>query len=366
MLSIADSIVDKKLKAKEEKGLLRNLKDISGLTDFCSNDYLGFSKILGESIVQYDGQFGSTGSRLVSGNSSTIIQTEKAIALFHQAENALIFNSGYDANLGLFSSIGQKGTTILYDEQIHASIRDGIRLSFAKAFKFEHNNLLDLKRQLQNAKGEIFVAIESVYSILGDQAKLKSINALCKQYEASLIVDEAHAIGVFGEQGKGLVCECNLQDDIFARVVTFGKALGCHGAAVLSSKKLRTFLINHARSFIYTTALPEPIIRKVQEAYLLLEKDAQRPILQDKIEYFKNEIKLTGRKLTESNGPIQCVHIGSAEDSIRLQIDLEKKGLAIKAMLPPTVKQGQECIRICIHAFNTEEEIDFLVQNLRN
>ena len=226
------------------------------LRDFCSNDYLGFARspelkrlIIGQ-LLEEGPTFsvGSTGSRLISGNDDFIEQLESEVAAFHNAESSLIFNSGYDANIGIFSSIPQRGDTIILDELIHASIIDGARLSHASRFTFKHNDLLSLEEKLKAARGNIFIGIESIYSMDGDAAPISEIVALAHSYSAAVIVDEAHAIGIFGEQGKGMVSQSHLEDKIFARIVTFGKALGCHGAAVLCCSDTRKYLINFARS----------------------------------------------------------------------------------------------------------------------
>ena len=167
----------------------------------------------------------------------------------------------------MFSCIADKGDTIIYDQNIHASIRDGIRLSNARSFSFEHNNIEALGKKLQQADGHILVAIESVYSMDGDEAPLEKIVAICEKHKADIILDEAHATGVIGENGEGLAQSLNLEVKIFARVHTFGKAMGCHGAIVLGSKNLRKYLINFARSFIYTTAISEHRLNFIESSY---------------------------------------------------------------------------------------------------
>ena len=250
-----DDFLLKKLNERQEQNAFRRLLLPQGKTDLCSNDYLGIvrnqliEKQLGESAhTAY--RHGSTGSRLLAGNYALVEETEKMLAAFHDAEAGLIFNSGYDANLGLLSCVPQRGDTIIYDYLSHASLRDGIRLSFAQSFSFKHNDLADLEKRLQAATGTIFVVTESVFSMDGDMAPLTAISDLCRQYGAHLIVDEAHATGVVGAKGEGLVQQLNLQTACFARVHTFGKAVGCHGAIVLGSDRLRNYLVNFCRSFI--------------------------------------------------------------------------------------------------------------------
>ena len=245
-----------KLKLREENNALRSLKTPSNLVDFSSNDYLGFAK--SETIFDKTHQFliernlkqnGATGSRLLSGNHALYTEVENFLSEFHQTESATIFNSGYDANIGFFSSVPQRRDIIFYDEFIHASIRDGIQLSNAKAFKFTHNNLThldELLKRVQHEKSEVYVVTEAVFSMDGDAPDLVQMAEICKKNNAFLIVDEAHAIGVFGKNGCGLVQELNIQKEVFARIITFGKGLGCHGAAILGSDKLQQYVVNFA------------------------------------------------------------------------------------------------------------------------
>ena len=267
------------LEQRKTASLYRSLQVNEGLIDFCSNDYLSFARCekLKERVKSYTDEInpltGSTGSRSISGNTAFAEQLEKIVAAFHQAEAGLIFNSGYDANIGLFSCLAKKEDTLICDELIHASIIDGCRLSYASRFRFAHNDLEDLESKLQRSKGNIFVAVESIYSMDGDMAPLKEIAAVCKKYNANLVVDEAHATGLFGKQGRGLVSQHGLEDEVFARVHTFGKALGCHGAVILGSETLRNYLVNFARSFIFTTALPMHSLIAVKCAYEFLMAD---------------------------------------------------------------------------------------------
>jgi len=343
----------------------------SALVDFCSNDYLGFarSEILREKIKEFESKchdvlIGSTGSRLISGNTRFYEELEDRISKFHHADAGLIFNSGYDANLGFFSCIPQRTDTILYDQLVHASIRDGIRLSFARGFSFEHNNVDALERRLKGATGNIFVAVESVYSMDGDCSPLTEIVELCSHYSANLIVDEAHATGVFGNRGEGKVVELGLEKRIFARLYTFGKALGCHGAIVLGSETLRTYLVNFARSFIFTTALPFHSLISISCAYDQLGlSNKERSDLKSRISYFKGKIGPDIRhRMIESNSAIQCVVIRGNEKVRSAARNLQEDGFDVRPILHPTVPKGSERLRICLHAFNTEDEIDGLMR----
>jgi len=359
------NFLEQALQNRKENGLLRQLKSTFPSIDFCSNDYLGFSKIKNNELRITNLERGSTGSRLISGNSSYVEEVEKGIAKFHSAESALIFNSGYDSNLGLLSSVPQKNDLILFDELSHASIYDGIRLSYAKHYKFKHNDLVSLNDLLQRHRTNfenIYIVVESVYSMDGDSAPLSEIVTLCKKYKnCFLIVDEAHAIGVFGTNGFGLCNQLGIENDCFARIYTFGKAMGCHGAVVVGSEVLRKYLINFARSFIYTTALPKHSIDNINSAYQLLQTTEQIKKLQTVIQYFLS--KTTHLKnLIKSNSAIHCLVIGDNGKVDNLENVLAKNNIYAKAIKSPTVKKGTERVRFCLHAFNTKEEIDLLVK----
>ena len=361
-----DSFLQEKLDEREACGLLRNLVNAEGLIDFSSNDYLGFSQLTALKEINHTSvPAGATGSRLITGNAALAETTEKIIADFHKTEAALIFNTGYMANLGLFSCIATKDDTFISDEYIHASIIDGMRMSHARRYKFRHNDLADLEKKLQVAVGNKFVAVESIYSMDGDEAPIKEIIALCKQYDALLIVDEAHATGVFGNSGEGLVCHYNLQQDVYACVYTFGKAIGLHGAVVTGSAVLRSWLINHSRSFIYTTALPPLVYLQIQKAYQLLPV-ANRKGLFELVRYFRDSMQtLENISLMNSSSPIQSIVMGNNFKATALSKHLYNKRIFAKAILSPTVPAGTERIRICLHTFNTKEQIDQLTEAIK-
>ena len=358
------------LQQRKEQSLFRSLRTKENLVDFCSNDYLGFSQKTELNSEIYSFPSGATGSRLLAGNTQFIEDLEQEIADFHGAEAGLIFNSGYDANVGLLSCISQKNDILITDELIHASMIDGARLSYATRYKFQHNDSESLEFRLSSAElakdnyalqtpNSKFVAIESVYSMDGDMANLSEIATLCERYEANLIVDEAHATGVFGKNGRGLVSELGLEDKVFARVVTFGKALGCHGAIVLGSKVLRDYLINFARPFIYSTAAPHHTHESVRQAYQLLKSpDFKNQKLHNLIAFFKKEAtQIPDLQLIDSISAIQCIIISGNEKCRFVASELQKSGLDIRPIVSPTVPKGKERLRICLHDFNTEKEI---------
>jgi 8-amino-7-oxononanoate synthase len=362
-----DDFLRRKLQDRIDSDSLRTLRLSAGI-DFCSNDYLGIVKEdrLGELTGDATGSFshGSTGSRLLSGNSAFAEETENLVADFHQASAALLFNSGYDANLGLLSSVPQKGDTILYDQLSHASIRDGIRLSFAQSFSFAHNDLTDLEKKLSNRTGNVYIVTESVFSMDGDLCPLNELVALATKYNAHLIIDEAHATGVIGEKGAGLVQQLQLQDKIFARVHTFGKACGCHGAAVLGSQQLKSYLLNFARSLIYTTALPEQAVAAIKASYGTFPlMQAEREHLAQLALQFQSAV-IAYEKLS-SLTPIQAVVVGGNEQTRSLATKLQQAGFDIRPILYPTVPRGKERLRIVLHAFNTPKELSMLVELLQ-
>lgn len=360
--------LSEKLKIRKQNNALRQLPNATSLTDFASNDYLGWSQ--SELIFDETHQLlldrniknnGATGSRLLSGNHQLYTETEDFIARFHQSESALIFNSGYDANVGFFSSVPQRGDLILYDELCHASIRDGIQLSKAKAYKFNHNDFEDLEQLIQrNPNTTLYIVTETVFSMDGDCPNLEELVSVSNKYNCYLVVDEAHALGVFGEQGEGLVQMLGLQDQIFARIMTFGKGLGCHGAAIIGSLELKSYLVNFARSFIYTTGLSPHSVAAILVGYEHLEKDLI-PILKlrENIVFFNQHKNMLSLKplFVRSKSAIQSAIIPGNEKVKSIANQLHQKGFDVKAILSPTVPEGQERLRFCIHSYNSTEEI---------
>lgn len=341
---------------------LRTLHSSHASIDFCSNDYLGIATH--ELHQGIEANHGSKGSRLLAGNYPLAMETETTIATYHHAEAALIFNSGYDANMGVLSSIPQKTDTIIYDQLCHASIRDGIRLCNANAFSFIHNNMDSLEQKCKLAKGHIFIVTESVFSMDGDCCPLQDIVGIAKQYHAHIILDEAHAVGVIGVQGEGFAQSLQVHQDIFCRIYTYGKAGGCHGAAVVGSKRLQQYLINFARSFIYTTALPPISCMAIQNFYTLLPQlTPEKKQLTANIELFKNS-SLSFEKLI-SDTAIQGILCNGNELAKSIAQTLQQNDIDVRAVLYPTVPKGKERLRIIIHSFNTTSNIHQLIHLLQ-
>lgn len=361
------------LHEREQTHSLRRLQLTQGI-DFFSNDYLGLATNpeLVEPFLQeqyqnslFVGQkHGSTGSRLLSGNSVYALYAEQYLAQLFQAENTLLFNSGYAANTAVLSAIPQKGDVILYDERSHASLKEGARLSFANRFSFRHNDLQDLQAKLlrhSGKGGEVFVVIETVYSMDGDIAPLSEMVELCQNYNAHLIVDEAHSTGIWGRAGAGLLQELGLEKEIFARIYTFGKAIGGHGACVAGSDVLIQYLVNFARPFIYTTAMPLQSIAYILAAFEYLKAMPQaNKQLFERIHFFREQIKTLGIEpyFIQSQSPIQMLQVqGGNEAARKIAATLQERGYNLRAVLSPTVPEGQERIRICLHNFNDLAQI---------
>ncbi len=387
--------LQKKLDARKAVQALRVLAPVANLVDFSSNDYLGFSsnnnlsqKISkrAQTILQEEqlNANGATGSRLLSGNHKLYARTEEMLADFHKAQSALVFNSGYDANVGFFQSVPQRGDLILYDEYIHASIRDGIQMSPARGYKFKHNDITSIKElvsrlremhHLDDQEGaiELYLVTESVFSMDGDTPDLLAIADICKKNNIHLVIDEAHATAVLGPQGSGLVQELRLEDQVFGRIVTFGKGIGAHGAAILGSEVLKSYLVNFARSFIYTTGLPPHSLAVILSAYeQLLEssnQDAPQLVKLGKLlTHFKAEIQRLAldELFIESNSAIHCGVIRGNDAVKTLSRKLKENNFNVKPILSPTVPEGQERLRICLHAYNSKDEVTQLLELIKS
>jgi len=360
--------LQQKLNIRKENNSFRKLGKHQHLIDFTSNDYLGFSN--SKNIYAKTNRFlidhnlehnGATGSRLLSGNHSLYQMIENTLCTFHNSEAALVYNSGYNANLGIFSCVPQRNDIILYDEHIHASIRDGIRMSLAKSFKFKHNNLIHLETLLKRFQSnyEIYISTESVFSMNGNSPNLVALSNLAKTYNAKVIVDEAHAVGIFGKNGCGLLQELGIEKQIFARVITFGKALGSHGAAILGSSLLKAYLINFSRSFIYTTGMSPHAIATTLMAYQELKITKTINQLKQNIHFFKTKIKALNlqKKFQSNNSTVHCCMITGNNRVKTIAKKIEQQGFDVKPILSPTVPRNSERIRFCIHAYNSKKEM---------
>lgn len=369
-MSKINHYLKEKLEARKAENALRTLSVALEKIDFATNDYLGLAK--NKTIQNRTNELaknsysGATGSRLISGQSELYNQTEKLLSQFYKAKSSLVFNSGYAANTGLLSCIATRHDTILYDQLIHASLRDGIRLSSAKSFAFRHNDLEHLTERLKAAKGNIFVVSESLFSMNGNYGKVKEIYKISKKFNAALIIDEAHSTGVYGTHGEGYCAELGLTDEIFARIFTFGKAMGGHGAVICGSKDLRNFLINFSRPFIYTTALPPHTLAHIHVSHeFLLEKNNLKEKLFANIQFFRDLARDKNIDILPSESAIQGVLISDNTAVKKKAEQLQKADFFVKPILHPTVEKGKERIRLCMHSYNTSKEIADLVELLR-
>jgi len=376
MSNSVNQYILQKINERKQADNFRALRVKHGLIDFYSNDYLGFarnSELSAKIDLEIRNQKseirnGSTGSRLLSGNNDFVVEIEKQLAAFHDADCALLFNSGYDANLGVLASLPYKGATIFYDELVHASMHDGMRLSKAEKIAFKHNDVHDLEAKLQQHSGLKFIAIEALYSMDGDEAALNEIVALAKRYDVAIILDEAHSNGILGLRGEGKAQAEELHKNVFIRIHTFGKALGAHGAVVLCNADTKDFLINYCRPFIFSTALPLHSLAAIKVAYEYVAKaTVERKQLADNVALFKqyfSNFKLF--ELLKSNSPIQCL-VKQGNGEIKAMAEkIQSAGFDVRAILPPTVPLGKERIRICLHSFNTKQEITGLAQTINN
>ncbi len=353
------------LSSLREQDQLRELSIPEGI-HLGSNDYLGLSSHprLKDAIInaiREDDRVASTGSRLLSGNSERWEQLEAEFAEFARTEAAVYFPSGYSANIGLLSSVLKRTDTVFSDRSNHASIIDGIRLSLARKVAFPHLDLEYLEKAMRRigGTGDKFVVVESVFSMEGDRAPLRDLIDLCERYDAMLIVDEAHSVGVDGPQGRGMIASAGRSERVLATVHTCGKALASMGAFVAGSKTLRDFLINRARSFIFSTALPPYCAAHVHEALKLVgEADAERIRLADLARYARQRLLVAGFETGRSDSQIIPLVLGSNDAAMRFASAVSAAGFAIRPIRPPTVPAGTARLRISLNANLTFADLD--------
>jgi 8-amino-7-oxononanoate synthase len=359
------------LAALHEADQFRDLTSPAGIP-LSSNDYLALAMHpeLKDAItraVSEDARVASTGSRLLSGNDARWEQLESDFAAFVGAEAALYFPSGYTANIGLLSSVLKPLDTVFSDAANHASLIDGIRLSHAKRVVFPHLDLNYLQDALRNesGSGEKVVVVESIFSMEGDRAPLADLADLCDRFDASLIVDEAHATGVEGNGGRGLIHSAGRPASVLATVHTCGKALAAMGAFVAGSRTLRDFLINHARPFIFATALPPYCAAHVSKALDLVRlADAERARLWQVSEYLRENLRTRGFDIGTSDAQIIPLMLGSNETAIRFASAVNAAGFDVRAIRPPTVPKGSARLRLSLNASLRIADMDALMTSL--
>jgi 8-amino-7-oxononanoate synthase len=381
-----------KLTRLAEQGLTRELREIQGpqgrtlrhggkeYLNFSSNNYLGLAEDvrLREAFIDGLNRYGvgAGAARLVNGSMSPFHQLERALAEFKNTQAALLFNSGYQANVGALSCLAESGDVIFSDALNHASMIDGIRLSKAEKVVYAHNDLSDLREKLEtwrsrhDAKGKILIATESVFSMDGDLCRLKELLDLAQETGALIYLDEAHATGVFGETGAGLA-EGHRRHPAYEthliQMGTLGKALGCFGAYVAGPQVIVDYLLHCARTFIYTTALPPALASAALASLEIIQQEPERrDRLRQRMEQLKQE---TAEKLPEFGvqiqSPIVPIVVGEAARAVALSDYLQGQGYWVSAIRPPTVAPGTSRLRITLMATHTEEDIRGLVAALK-
>jgi len=357
--------------ALREADQFRELAAPAGIA-LSSNDYLGLSTHprLRNAIacaVRNDERLASTGSRLLTGNHKRWEELESDFAEFMEVEAALYFSSGYAANTGLLGAILKTGDTVFSDEANHASLIDGIRLSHAKRVIFPHLDLNYLEDALRTdmSHGTKVIVVESIFSMEGDRAPLSKLMGLCERFNAFLIVDEAHSTGVEGNDGRGLVHQHRRNDRVLATIHTCGKAMASMGAFVAGSSSLRDFLINRARPFVFSTALPPYCAAHVSEAVALVrEADRERAQLRNVSEYLRARMRAANFDIGRSDSQIVPLILGANEKALRVAGGLAAAGFAVRAIRPPTVPKGTARLRFSLTAGLSMEEMDKLIKAL--
>ncbi|GAA5989039.1 hypothetical protein JCM10908_006281 [Rhodotorula pacifica] len=410
------------LASRRDRSMLRSLDPnppaSSDLVDFSSNDYISFGlsrrlkqKLL-SSLHEQQGLYGPPSSRLLDGNSPLHAALEHRLAAFFRAPTALLFNAGFDANVGLWTCLADKGDWIVYDELVHASMHDGMRSSRVPASRrcaFKHNSIRDLRAILaaigsedegvREGRRSVWIGCESLYSMDGDLAPLKEIvetvEEMLPRGNGHIIVDEAHSTGLYGPHGRGLVCALGLANRVLVRVHTFGKAMACSGAAVLASPLIRNYLINYARPLIYSTAMTHLSVLAVQKSLEMLEEGegesraeqvhmlARRLVtrlaasLPPTPPSPSRELLLPPHLLAIASSSSPSASSSAAPPATSpiiplltrfprpLSAFLRKKGYLVRPITYPTVPRGEERIRVCLHAGNTREEVDGLVAAIK-
>jgi 8-amino-7-oxononanoate synthase len=349
--------IDAELAALASQDQLRRLGAIDGV-NLCSNDYLGLATDprLREALASALAEgvpVGSTGSRLLSGNAAIWEELESEIARFMGSQAALYFNSGYSANVGLLSALIRPGDVVFSDAGNHASIIDGLRLSGARKVIFPHLDMDSLERELRkNFSGAAkFIVSESIFSMDGDRASLANLVALAERYGADLIIDEAHATGVAGPQGRGLVAASGLADRILITVHPCGKALAGVGCFVCCSEKLKQYLVNRARTFIFTTALPPYVAVQMRAAIRIVAgADRERNDLAALAAFLREQLREAGFDIGRGDTQIVPIFLGDNERAVRFAVLLNDAGFGVRPIRPPSVPPGTSRLRISLHA----------------
>jgi 8-amino-7-oxononanoate synthase len=356
--------------ALEGRQLLRQLRAPAGL-DLSSNDYLGLAshpritRQMAEAVAREG--CGSTGSRLLRGHRDAFDAVERRFAQFKGVERALYFSSGYLANLAVLTTFPERGDIILSDRLNHASLRDGLRLSQARHIVFRHADPASLRTLLASKRGsgQTFVVTESLFSMDGDVPPLDAYAAMCREAGAALIVDEAHAVGIYGAHGSGLIEECGIDRDVFVSINTAGKALGVAGAFVAGPAWAIDYLVQRARPFVFSTA-PPPALAAAIEASLALvaEEPERRQQLRACAARLRGTLASHGVAVAGGDSPVIPIMLGSAERALIVAERLQSCGFDVRAIRPPTVPVGTARLRVSVNAAFTDVAMDEFVRVL--
>jgi len=377
------SWIDDELTGLDEKGLLRRLGQratpqgvrivVEGreLVNFGSNDYLGLAADAGliEAVrraMEEEG-FGSGASPLVTGRGRSHAELEERLARFEGTEAALLFPTGFAANAGTISALTDRGDAILSDRRNHASIIDGCRLSNADVHVYEHGDVDhcdSILRQTAAARRRLIVT-DSIFSMDGDAAPLVELADLARRHDAMLMVDEAHATGVFGQRGRGLCEHLGVEDRVHIRVGTLSKALGSMGGFVAGSRSLIDYLVNRARPYIFSTAMPMPVAAAAVAALDIVEQEPQRRTgLLSRAAALRETLRAQGWDTADSAAQIIPIIVGAADAAMRLSAELREQGLFVPGIRPPSVPEGRSLLRISLSHGHTEEMVDRLAAAL--
>lgn len=379
-----DHWFQRELQLIEEKGLTRKLRSFSNGNEseviingkkfllFSSNNYLGLAtdfrlkKKASEGISKYG--TGAGGSRLTTGNFVIHEQLESEIADFKKTEAAIVFSSGYLANIGVISSVMKAGDSIFSDAWNHASIIDGCRLSQAKTIVYEHTDMVDLEQKLRQSHGDgkKLIVTDGVFSMDGDIAPLPEIVALAKEYNAYIMIDDAHVTGVLGTDGRGTADYFGLKDEIDFTVGTLSKAIGAEGGFVATSAIAKNYLLNNARSFIFQTGLSPSAIEAGREGISIIQNEPERrEQLLNNAKYLRLKLGESGFVVNEGETPIISLLIGDSREAVQFSEKLMDEGVFIPAIRPPTVPKGSSRLRITVMATHTMEQLNTVINKMK-
>lgn len=342
------------------------------LLNLSSNDYLGLSQhpaiieAMREALLAEGA--GSGASRLVTGNRVSCSRLEEALAEWQNREAALVFANGYMANSGVIGSLVSRGDVVFSDQLNHASIADGVILSRAEHARYRHNDMEHLRALLDKHRDRRrkLIVTDAVFSMDGDQAPLRELAALKREYGAMLMVDEAHSGGIYGKRGEGLCHELGLQEEVDIHMGTFSKSFGVYGAYICGNRMLIRWLVNKARPLIYSTALPPSITAGVSEALALVQDELwRRERLFVASRSFRSLLGSSGFKIIAGDSPIVPVIVGDNDAALRFSGALESAGIAAAAIRPPTVPAGTARIRFSLSAIHTDKELTDAASQIR-